>query len=277
MKLKAILLGGTLLALLAMLLAASHALAFPSKGFHIDEGEVFDEWGLCRTRAYGSDGFFQVSAEAFRPAIVFESLGEKADLAFKWGKEFATKYPDKYALAEAIFRFARDHIKYTTDTDQFGYKDFARNADELAHDISRDGLSRGDCEDYAVLLATMFKGAGLRSAIVIAPGHAAALVHLPGYRKATSFHLNGEAGWVWAEATGRGNPLGWVPKQYLGEMLLIYEISQEAIFDQGKEPIVWQPEKEGFAISASPFIGVLTMMWFVPLLMRMLVFLPRLF
>ncbi|GAI17730.1 unnamed protein product, partial [marine sediment metagenome] len=39
----------------------------------------------------------------------------------------------------------------------------------------------------------------------------------------------GEPGWVWAEATGKNNPLGWVPKEFINAKLAAYEISAEAI------------------------------------------------
>jgi len=63
---------------------------------------------------------------------------------------------------------------------------------------------------------------------VLVPEHTALLVYLPGYNKATAvFELKGEPGWVWAEATGRNNPLGWVPEQYVGTEMAAYEISAE--------------------------------------------------
>jgi len=84
------------------------------------------------------------------------------------------------------------------------------------------------CEDMVVLLAVMYKAAGFRSAIVLVSGHTAVLVYLPEYNKATAFfELEGEPGWVWAEATGRNNPLGWVPEQHLGTEVAAYEISAE--------------------------------------------------
>jgi len=76
----------------------------------------------------------------------------------------------------------------------------------------------------------MYKGAGFRSAIVLALGHAATLVYLPEYNKANRIlSVDGESGWVWAEATGRNNPLGWMPERFIGAELMAYEVEDETI------------------------------------------------
>ena len=216
--------------LLAGLAATGYASASPSGGFHEINGDVFDDWEVCRTGAFDKDGFYQISETTFRPVIVFESLGENAALAYSLGQQIADKYPDRLQRAEAVFHFVRDRVKYTSDIDQFDHEEFALNADELATSIDQNGVGYGDCEDSAILLAVMYKGAGFRSAIVAGEGHTAALVYLPDYKKATAFfELGAEPGWVWAEATGKNNPLGWVPKEFINVKLAAYEVSGEVI------------------------------------------------
>ena len=221
-----------LLALIVVLLTAvataGYAWAFPSEGFYQRGGAIFDDWEICRTTACGEDGFYQVTDTGFRPVIAFESLGEEADLAYSLGEQIAAKYPDPLQRAEAVFDFVRDRVEYTSDIDTFGSEEFAQNADELATTIVEDGSGEGDCEDMVVLLAVMYKAAGFRSAIVLLSGHTAVLVYLPDYNKATAFfELEGEPGWVWAEATGRNNPLGWAPEEYLDMEIPAYEILAE--------------------------------------------------
>jgi len=228
---------GVLLGLIGVLLAAvgtaGYASAFPSEGFYERGGDIFDDWEICRTRTFGEDGFYQITETGtgeirFRPVIAFQSLGKNADLAYNMGEQIAAKYSDPVRRAEAVFHFVRDRVKYTPDIEQTGDEEFAQNADELAIAIVEDGIGYGDCEDMAVLLAVMYKGAGFRSAIALVPEHTAVLVYLPEYSKATAvFELEGEPGWVWAEATGRNNPLGWVPKQYRNVKIATYEISAE--------------------------------------------------
>jgi len=223
---------GVLLGLIVVILAAAatagYASAFPSAGFYERGGAIFDDWEICRTTAFGEDGFYQITGTGFRPAIAFQSLGEEADLAYSLGEQIANEYPDPLQRAEAVFRFVRDRVEYTPDIDQTGNEEFAQNADELAMTIVEDGSGEGDCEDMTVLLAVMYKAAGFRSAIVLPSGHTAVLVYLPEYNEATVFfELEGEPGWIWAEATGRNNPLGWAPEQYLDTEIAAYEISAE--------------------------------------------------
>jgi len=214
--------------LLAALATAGYASAFPSEGFYERSGDIFDDWEICRTRAFGEDGFYQITETGFRPAIAFQSLGEQANIAHSLGEQIANEYPDPLQRAEAVFHFVRDRVEYTPDIEQTGNEEFAQNADDLATAIAEDGIGEGDCEDMVVLLAVMYKAAGIRSAIVLVPEHTAILVYLPEYNKATAvFELEGELGWVWAEATGRNNPLGWVPEQYLDTEMAAYEISAE--------------------------------------------------
>ena len=259
--------------LLVEVMAISLCFADPSINFYQQNQGVFDDWGVCRTRAQGEDGFFQLTEESFRPVIAFESLGQYTDTAYSLGEEFADRYPDPYQRAEQIFYFVRDRVRYAPDSDQFGFSDFAQNADELTNTIQEQGVASGDCEDSAVLLAVMYNGAGYRSAIVLAPGHAAAIVHLPGYQEANVvLSLNGESGWIWAEATGRNNPFGWFPEQFMGADLVAYEISAEPI-PIGEPPPGEElpPVTEGgptILTMMSPFFIVVSAMLLLSLLRR---------
>ena len=261
-----------MLVVVAGLAATNYVSATPSASFHEVNGELFDDWEICRTRAAGEDGFYQVSETTFRPVIAFESLGENADLAYSFGEQIGQKYTDRIQKAEAIFRFVRDRVSYATDVDQFRCEEFAQNADELATAISQDGVSYGDCEDSAVLLAVMYKGAGYRSAIAIGDGHTVALVYLPDYKRATMFFkLGGELGWVWAEATGRNNSLGAVPREFIDARLAAYEVSAEPIISS-KVPTALPAAaiQTGGGTSAQPFpfFGIIGLLWFMSLFRR---------
>ncbi len=270
MKIK--LLIGLLFVLVAGLATAGYAVATPSSGFQEINGDLFDDWGISRTRAFGEDGFYQISETTFRPVITFESLGEEAAQAYRLGEQIADEYPDPVQRAEKVFQFVRDRVQYVSDIDQFGYDEFAQNADELATAIGEDGVGYGDCEDTAVLLAVMYKGAGYRSAIVVGPGHTAALVYLPDYDEATTiFELDGEPGWVWAEATGRNNPLGWVPKEFVNGELAAYEITEETV--AAPEPTT-APQTavtgtgKGSSSQPFPFFSIILLLWLLPLFRR---------
>jgi predicted transglutaminase-like cysteine proteinase len=264
------------LILVAGLLTAGYAWASPSEGFSEKNGDVFDDWEVCRTRAFGEDGFYQLTETTFRPVIAFESLGGNADQAYNLGEQFADEYPDPIQRAEAIFSFVRDRIRYTTDIDQFGHEEFAQNADELAAIIEEGRAGYGDCEDSAVLLAVMYKGAGYRSAIIIGEEHTASLVYLPDYTQApVLFEVEGEPGWVWAEATGKNNPLGWTSKEYLDVELAAYEITgREIVTEEPTAPpltAVAQTGGEGgggIFLTRYAFFGIILLLWFIPSLFR---------
>jgi len=260
------------LILVAGMATTGYVSATPSADFREINGEVLDDWGIYRTRASGEDGFYQISRTSFRPVIVFESLGEEAALAYSLGEQIAVKYSDQLQRAEAIFRFVRDRVKYTSDIDQFKHDEFAQNADELAITIDQDGVGYGDCEDSAVLLAVMYKGGGFRSAIVVGSGHTAALVYLPNYKKAaTVFELEGEPGWVWAEATGKNNPLGWVPKEFINVDLSAYEIGDETITPAKPTTapaIAVAGTSGGTSSQPFPFIGIIGVLWLLSLFRR---------
>jgi hypothetical protein len=258
----------------AGLAGAGYAWAASSSGFYEVGDDVFDDWAICRTRSFGEDGFYQVSGTDFRPVIAFESLGENADVAYSLGQQIAEEYPDTVDRAEALFYFVRDRVRYASDLDLFDYNEFAQNADELASVIDQNKLGYGDCEDSAVLLAVMCRGAGLRSAIAIGEEHTAALIYLPDYKKATAFfELDGEGGWIWAEATGRSNPLGWVPREFINVSLEAYEVTDEALARASDVPgsavAVAEAEVGGGGFSFPfPFLGVVFFLWFISSLFR---------
>jgi len=261
-----------ILVLVAGLVTTGYVSATPSADFYERNGELFDDWGICRTRGFGEDGFYQVSKTTFRPVIVFESLGENDALAYSLGEQIADKYPDKHQRAEEVFRFVQSRVYYTPDIEAFKYEEFAQNADELAAAIEENGIGFGDCEDSAILLAVMYKGAGLRSAIAIGRDHTAALVYLPDYKKATAiFTLEGKPGWVWAEATGKKNFLGWVPKEFINANLAAYEISVEEITTERPTTAPSVAIATTGRTSSSqpfPFMGVVGLLWFMSLFRR---------
>jgi len=246
---------------------ASPVLAAPSEEFFEHGDRVYDSFGICRNHPTGEDGYMQILEVSFDPVIVRESLGGNIDVAWELGLKFAEKYPELNQRAEQIFYFVRNKVVYTSDIDEFGHEEFAQNADELAGDILENGAAAGDCEDVAILLAVIYKAAGLRSAIVLAPDHAATLVHLPDYNKASRIlTLEGEAGWVWAEATGRTNHLGWFAPSFVNKPMVAREISDDAIpqrdLTYGVTSVQRASSGGGFSFGGiSPFFSVLLILW----------------
>jgi hypothetical protein len=122
----------------------------------------------------------------------------------------------------------------------------------------------------------MYKAAGYRSAIAVGKEHTAALVYLPGYEKATAvFEIDGEPGWIWAEATGKNNPLGWTSKEYLDVKLAAYEITKEGVVasEPTAPPLTTIAQTGGGGGGGGfstplPFFGIIFFLWFIPSLFR---------
>ena len=107
----------------------------------------------------------------------------------------------------------------------------------------------------------------------VGEGHTAAMVYLPDYKKASLlFEVAGESGWVWAEATGGNNQLGWAPKEFIDVKLAAYEITDE-------EPNLESPvDSPSIAIARTggggsfsmpfPFFSVLFLLWILPMFRR---------
>jgi hypothetical protein len=226
-----------LLIITTSLMAPSLTSAYSSESFYRQESHLYDDWGIFRTTGAGADGFLGLTSNEFNPVITRESLGENSDTAWQIGEEFAQNYPDRNQRAEQIFNFVRDRVVYISDEDQFGEREFAQNADEVAGTIVDEGRAMGDCEDSAILLAVLYKAAGFRSAMVLMPGHVATLVFLPEYRKSLrSMTLSGEKGWVWGEATGATNPFGWIPEGLNKEEMIAREVTVGYLDDPDGQP-----------------------------------------
>lgn len=215
-----------LVAVAVLLLAASSMVVscYPSGGewplangaFTYRQGEYYDSWGYNRNYYAGDDGFF--------PNLVYETIGENEELAWSIGEAFKDSYSSHTSRAVAILKYVQRWTEYGYDEDNvyFGgkwWEEWAWNADEMAHmfDTATGRVAIGDCEDMAFLCGTIYLGAGYDVAMVDAPGHAALLIWLPEYANANYYWDLGDGrgkGWIWVEATGETNPLGWTPTDF---------------------------------------------------------------
>ena len=57
---------GTVVALLATLFAAQVCFAWPSLEFREKDGDIFDDWNICRTDPVGDNGFLQLKETSTR-------------------------------------------------------------------------------------------------------------------------------------------------------------------------------------------------------------------
>lgn len=185
--------------------------------FTFKNGDWYDSWGFNRNVHWGDDGYL--------PNIAYESLGSDKELAYSLGDWFKSNYGQRVERAEAILDYVQRWTDYGYDVDNV-FKDnipqeeWAWNADEMAHmfDETQNTVAIGDCEDMSFLCATIYLAAGFDVAIVSPPAHVALLIWLPEYDNANYYwdipDDEREYGWIWVEATGEANPLGWTPPDF---------------------------------------------------------------
>jgi hypothetical protein len=214
--------------MLTIFLSINIAYAIPSGGvippeFTYKNGYWYDSWDYNRNYYAGEDGFL--------PNVAYESLGPDKELAYEIGEWFEVNYDNKVERAEAILNYVQTWTDYGYDEDNVFRREpsaltdepqieWAWNADEMAHmfDETTFSVAIGDCEDMAFLCATIYIGSKIEVALVEPPEHVALLIWLPEYDNANYYwdipDDGREYGWIWVEATGETNPLGWTPPDY---------------------------------------------------------------
>lgn len=207
-----------LLATIVLILAVSTASvnAYPSDEYTLKNGEYYDDWGYNRNYCCDSNGYM--------PNLAYETIGQNSELAYSIGQQFLENYPSENQRAVAILKYIQRWTEYGYDEDNVfmngkAQVEWAWNADETAHafDEETNTVAIGDCEDMAFLGATIYMGAGFDTALVLTDSHVALLIWLPEYPNANVYWdiLDGRGeGWIWVEATGGSNPLGWTPPDF---------------------------------------------------------------
>ena len=208
--------------IITILFSINIAFAIPSGGVYPPEftyknGDWFDSWDNNRNYFGGENGFL--------PNVAYESLGSDKELAYELGEWFLENYDNKVERAEAILNFVQRWTDYGFDEDTvfrngIAQVEWAWNADEMVHEIDETtySVAIGDCEDLAFLCATMYIASNFEVALVEPPEHVALLIWLPEYDNANYYwdipDDGKEYGWIWVEATGEVNPLGWTPPDF---------------------------------------------------------------
>jgi hypothetical protein len=190
-------------------------------------GDWYDSFGFDRNYYGGSDGFL--------PNVAYETIGANKELAYSIGDWFKAHYPDRVQRAEAILAWVQRWTNYGYDVDNVQMdgvyqEDFAWNADEMAHRINSttNSVAVGDCEDMAFLSSTIYIAAGFEVTLVSPPSHVALMIWLPEYSNANYYwdlsDGRGE-GWIWVEATGKEDPLGWTPPDFTDGNFDVYPLN----------------------------------------------------
>lgn len=185
--------------------------------FTFTNGDWYDSWGFNRNYYGNEDGYM--------PSVAYETLGTNRELAYSLGEWFESRYTSRVQRANEILEYVQRWTEYGYDVDNVimggvSQEEWAWNADEMAHmfNATTNTVAVGDCEDISFLCATIYMGAGFDAALVLAPSHVALLIWLPEYPNANYYwnipNDRREQGWIWVEATGEKNPLGWTPPDF---------------------------------------------------------------
>jgi hypothetical protein len=214
---------------IALIEAAS---GLPASSFSQQDGDWYDNFGIDRNYYAGPDGFL--------PNLAPETLGENKEIAYGIGERFQDNYQGKTESAVAILKYVQTWTEYGYDSDNvvrngIAQDEWAWNADEMAHAFNQTtGVKAiGDCEDMAFLCGTIYVGAGFDVAVVDAPEHVALLIWLPEFPNADYYwDINDGkgAGWIWVEATGSSNPLGWTPPDFEYGEWTAYHVTNSSLF-----------------------------------------------
>jgi len=258
--------------LVLLLLLSSLAVAevkivsgFPASSFTFEYGDWYDNWGIDRNYYGGPHGFL--------PNLAYETIGDNKELAYRIGEWFQENYPDKTERAIAILKYVQKWTEYGYDSDNvirdgIPQDEWAWNADEMAHAFNETtGVKAiGDCEDLAFLCCTIYMGAGFETAMVDATDHVALLIWLPEFPNANDYwdipHDGRDAGWIWVEATGSSNPLGWTPPDFEDGGWTAYPI--------GSSQIVPEPQPSEPTSDFTDVIGIVVVivLWIMLSLLR---------
>ena len=199
---------------------------FPARFTFRNEG-WYDTWGYRRD-------YYLASDNGFLPNVAYESLGPDREKAYGIGAWFKANYPQKTQRAEAILAYVQRWTDYGYDSDNVfmngeSQPEWAWNADESAHMFNENTgeVAIGDCEDMAFLCSTIYLAAGFDVTLVSPESHVALMIWLPEYDDANQYWdlEDGRGkGWIWVEATGEDNPLGWTPPDFTDGNFEVYPL-----------------------------------------------------
>lgn len=253
-----------LLLLICILVAAVSQTAdgVPASSFTLRNGDWYDNFGINRNYYGGPDGFM--------PNLADETLSENKELAYSIGERFQNNYPSITERAAAILEYVQTWTDYGYDSDNVIRNDIAQdewawNADEMAHALNETtGIKAiGDCEDMAFLGGTIYVGAGFDTALVLTADHVALLIWLPEFPNADIYwnlpNDDRDAGWIWVEATGKSNRLGWTPPDFEDGGWIAYPIGPLE-FTPATQPGPSQSTSIDFEIMATIILMILVVL-----------------
>ncbi len=117
--------------------------------------------------------------------------------------------PSEVCYAKALFYFVRDDINYLSDPKY----EYIQSPEETL-------LGAGDCEDKSILLAFLMESIGIRSRIVVIPGHAYVEVFISNAPN----RYKSKNGWIPLDTTCSYCKFGEIPRENKGQKSVVIAI-----------------------------------------------------
>lgn len=143
------------------------------------DGEFSCTYGV-KNSDYSAHTSTSRNVENWSVAVDFVEVNDtvtslESTLSKLYKQAFGTDPQADQKYADFILAFVQGSISYVTDQTQYHFSEYyAYPAETLKH-------QKGDCEDTAILCATLFKQAGFTAALLTLPGHMMAGVVLTDY------------------------------------------------------------------------------------------------
>lgn len=120
---------------------------------------------------------------------------------------------NKYQTVEFVAAFVQG-VPYVLDSVSTGFDDYPRYPVETLED------GKGDCEDTAILAATLIREMGYGAALIFLPGHCAVGVKGNETVAGSYYEVNGTR-YYYLETTAKGWPIGVIPEDYKNSKALV--------------------------------------------------------
>ena len=122
----------------------------------------------------------------------------------------------------------------------------------------------------ATLCGTIYVAAGFDTALVDRTDHEAVLIWLPEFSNANDYWDINDGkgqGWIWVEATGSANPLGWTPPDFEDGQWTAYHITNSSVFEPKPEGL--QPSSTSNGVNILDIIIAIIFV-VIPFIVRMM-------
>lgn len=179
--------------------------------------------GLERPVRYYQDGHSLRAQQAYDVVVSDPNddayIGQLANTLLVVARQDGLSSDQTLSLALAFVQ----SLPYTSDRVTTGFDEYSRYPLETLVD------GGGDCEDSAILYASLVQAMGYGAVLINPPGHVAVGVAVGPEVSGASYQYNGTR-YVYAETTGDGWTIGEIPDEFVGVTANILDLTPKPLF-----------------------------------------------